>query len=73
MTDSSSLPATLRPFTKMTEADAVKTRMLTLNEYMNPAGESMTMLLNGTYWHQPVTEKPAHQHHRNLDVCESHR
>ena len=32
--------------------------MLTLNEYMNPAGESMTMLLNGTHWHQPITEKP---------------
>jgi spore coat protein A, manganese oxidase len=58
VSDSSSLPSTLRPVPKLKESDAVKTRMLTLNEYMNPAGESMTMLLNGTYWHQPITEKP---------------
>ncbi len=56
--DESSLPSTLRAVPKLKESDAVKTRMLTLNEYMNPAGESMIMLLNGTYWHQPITEKP---------------
>ncbi|MDR3747174.1 MAG: multicopper oxidase [Acidobacteriota bacterium] len=56
--DESALPATLRPVPKLKEADAVKTRMLTLNEYENPVGESMIMLLNGTYWHQPITEKP---------------
>ena len=56
--DESSLPSTLRPVPKLKESDAVKTRMLTLNEYTNPVGESMIMLLNGTYWHQPITEKP---------------
>ena len=56
--DESSLPSKLRAVPKLKESDAVKTRMLTLNEYMNPAGESALMLLNGTYWHQPITEKP---------------
>ena len=58
VSDPSSLPSRLRPVPKLKEADAVKTRMLTLNEYENPVGESMIMLLNGTYWHQPITEKP---------------
>jgi spore coat protein A len=58
VSDPSSLPSTLRPVPKLKESDAVKTRMLTLNEYENPVGESMIMLLNGTYWHQPITEKP---------------
>ena len=42
----------------MPESRPCKTRMLTLNEYDNEVGESMLMLLNGHYWHQPVTENP---------------
>jgi len=36
----------------------VKTRTLTLNNYMDPRKRMMLMLLNATYWHQPVTETP---------------
>jgi spore coat protein A, manganese oxidase len=56
--DTSSLPATLRSVAKISESEAVKTRLLSLDEYQNRAGEPVLMLLNGTYWHQPITEKP---------------
>ncbi len=58
MEDTSLLPATLRPVAKIPESEAVKTRLLSLDEYQNRAGEPLLMLLNGTYWHQPITEKP---------------
>ncbi|MFZ0304001.1 MAG: multicopper oxidase [Terracidiphilus sp.] len=53
-----SLPAKLRPVVAIPESAAVRTRLLTLNEYKSPKGESMTMLLGGHYWHMPVTENP---------------
>jgi spore coat protein A, manganese oxidase len=56
--DTRPLPSTLRPVPKLNEAEAVKVRMLTLDEYDNLVAEPMVMLLNGTYWHQPITEKP---------------
>ncbi len=56
--DTSSLPATLRPVPKIPESQAVKTRLLSLDEYVNRVAEPVLMLLNGTYWHQPITEKP---------------
>ena len=56
--DTSLLPATLRPVSKIPESKAVKTRLLSLDEYQNRAGEPVLMLLNGAYWHQPITEKP---------------
>lgn len=56
--DSSSLPEALRPVPKIPESQAVKTRLLSLNEYVNRAGEPVLMLLNGKYWHEPITEKP---------------
>jgi spore coat protein A, manganese oxidase len=56
--DSAKLPRTLRPVPRISEASAVRTRTLTLAEYDNQAGETILMLLNGTYWHQPITEKP---------------
>ncbi len=56
--DNTSLPATLRPVAKIPESEAVKTRLLSLDEYQNRAGEPVLMLLNGAYWHQPITEKP---------------
>jgi spore coat protein A, manganese oxidase len=56
--DTSSLPRILRPVPRISEASAVRTRMLTLNEYDDLTGRTILMLLNATYWHQPITEKP---------------
>jgi spore coat protein A len=55
--DPSSLPAVLRPVPKIAEADAVRTRLLTIVEYMNRGGDSHLMLLNGAHWDMPVTER----------------
>ena len=54
-----SLPQKLRPVVPIPESSAVRTRLLTLNEYKSPKGESMTMLLGAAYWKMPVTETPA--------------
>ena len=43
---------------KLLESAAVKTRPLALIEKETMKGESMTMLLNNTPWHMPVTENP---------------
>ncbi len=59
VSDDSSLPKQLRPVPRIAESQAVKTRLLTLDEYLNLAGESMLMLLNASYWHDPISEKPA--------------
>ena len=56
--DGSSLPSTLRPVPKTPEAAAVKSRVLSIDEYMNHDGDSMLMLLNGAHWSMPITEKP---------------
>src|SRR6204780_1162495 len=56
--DASALPAALRPVPKIPESQAVKTRLLSLDEYVNRVAEPVLMLLNGTYWHQPITENP---------------
>jgi spore coat protein A, manganese oxidase len=53
------LPEKLRPVVPIEESAAVRTRLLTLNEYKSPKGESMTMLLGGAHWDMPVTETPA--------------
>jgi spore coat protein A, manganese oxidase len=58
VSDTSSLPATLRPVPKIPESQAVQTRLLTLNEYVNKAGNPMMLLLNATHWGAPITEKP---------------
>jgi hypothetical protein len=52
------LPAKLRSIARLAPSTAVKTRTLTLDEYRDPRTGRMTMLLNGTYWRQPVTETP---------------
>jgi len=51
-------PAILRRIERIPEAAAVRARSFTLNEYMHPKSHAMLMLLNGQYWHEPVTEKP---------------
>jgi spore coat protein A len=56
--DSSSMPTALRPVEKTPEALAAQTRSIPLVEYKSPNGDSMTMLLGGKRWHEPITEKP---------------
>jgi len=56
--ETSSLPAALRPLPKIPESRATQTRLLTLNEYVNKAGNPVMLLLNGSHWTMPVTEKP---------------
>jgi spore coat protein A len=56
--DLSALPAALRPVPKTPESQAVQTRLLSLDQYVNRVAEPVLMLLNGTYWHQPITETP---------------
>jgi len=58
VSDSSSLPKELRPVPRIPESKATKTRLLTLDEYRNFTGESVLLLLNASYWHDPITEKP---------------
>ncbi len=54
----SSLPQSLRPVPKLAESSAVRTRVMTIDEFMGPTGESMQMLLNNAHWMMPITEKP---------------
>ena len=56
--DDSNLPHLLHSVPPVPEASAVRTRTLTLNEYNDRTGQIILMLLNGTYWHQLITEKP---------------
>jgi len=56
--DTSSLSAALRPVPRIPETQAVTTRLLTLDEYVNLVSEPILLLLNATYWHEPITEKP---------------
>jgi spore coat protein A len=52
------LPKLLRPVARIDPKTAVKTRTMTLNEYMDPQTHAMLMLLNEKHWHDPVTETP---------------
>jgi spore coat protein A len=54
--DSSQIPGTLRPGVTLPERAAVRRCEMTLNEFKEPAGNPMVMLLNRTPWHMPVTE-----------------
>lgn len=56
--ESGGLPATLRPVPKIPESAAVQTRLLTLGEKDDKAGNPMTMLLDNKHWSMPVTETP---------------
>jgi spore coat protein A len=56
--DTSSLPPTLRPVPRIPESQAVQTRLLTLDEYVNKAGNPVMLLLNAAHWNMPVTETP---------------
>ena len=52
------LPAKLRSVPRLSPRSAAKTRILTLDEYKDPNTQRMLMLLDATYWKQPVTENP---------------
>ncbi|HEY5382681.1 MAG TPA: multicopper oxidase [Acidobacteriaceae bacterium] len=54
--DDSRLPEALRPVVRIPEAHAVRTRLMTLNEFDGDNGEAMVMLLNRKHWVDPVTE-----------------
>ena len=56
--ETSSLPSALRPISKIPESEAVATRLLTLDEFVNRAGNPVMLLLNASHWKYPVTEKP---------------
>jgi spore coat protein A, manganese oxidase len=56
--DTTVIPQTLRPITKIPESAAVKTRMLTLVEIDDLVQRPVRMLLNNTHWNMPVTENP---------------
>ena len=56
--ESAGFPTVLRAIDRIPESAAIRTRTFTLNEYMHPTTRVMLMLLNGQYWHDPVTEKP---------------
>jgi spore coat protein A, manganese oxidase len=56
--DSSSLPSQLRPVARTAESSATQTRLMTINECQNMAGEPTMMLLNGKRWSDPITERP---------------
>jgi spore coat protein A, manganese oxidase len=58
ISDIPTLPSALRPIAKLSERAAVIKRLLTLDEYVDSNGRMTRMLLNGTHWHEPVTEKP---------------
>jgi spore coat protein A len=58
VSDPSALPQTLRAVPKLSDADAILTRSLTLEEVDNLIGQPMTHLLDGKRWHEPVSEKP---------------
>ncbi len=56
--DSSDVPGTLRPVTRLSETTAIRTRRLSLEEVDDHRGEPMIHLLDGKRWHDPVSEKP---------------
>ena len=56
--ETSSLPSALRPVAKIPESQAVETRQLTLDEFVNKTGKPVMLLLNASHWKLPVTEKP---------------
>lgn len=58
VSDESSLPTSVRPVARIPESQAVKTRLLTLDEIDNSVGEPVAMLLNNSHWSMPITEKP---------------
>ena len=59
VTDTSSLPSSLRSVKKIRESEAVKTRDLMLVEVDDLRDYPAQMLLNNARWHDQITENPA--------------
>ena len=57
-TERAVVPHTLRPVARIPEAEAVKTRTMTLHEYDDQAARPMVMLINRKHWHEPTTDFP---------------
>jgi spore coat protein A len=55
--DPSQLPKELRSFDRLSEQKAMRTRLMTLNEFDADSGMAMVMLLNRKRWADPVTEQ----------------
>jgi spore coat protein A len=55
--DPSQLPKKLRPDERMSEKQAERARVMTLNEFDDDSGMAMVMLLNRKHWADPVTER----------------
>ncbi len=59
--DTSSMPPQLRTVPRIPENAAITTRLLTLEgggDADDPTSNTQPMLLNGAYWHDPITENP---------------
>ena len=54
--DDSMLPDTLRSVSRIPETQAIRTRLLTLDEFDGDNGQAMVMLLNRRHWADPVSE-----------------
>jgi spore coat protein A, manganese oxidase len=52
------IPASLRTIRRTPETEAVRTRVLSLDEVLNDFGDVEASLLNNQHWHEPVTEQP---------------
>lgn len=57
--DDSVLPASLGTIERLKESAAAETRMLSLDEVDDSKQNPIKMQLNGSSWHDPVTENPA--------------
>lgn len=57
--DDSRVPAVLNAVPRTPASAAMRTRVLTLDEYADCVAEPMLMLLDGKRWHDPVSERPA--------------
>jgi spore coat protein A len=56
--DTSVVPAALRDVPRIDPADAVRHRVMTLNEIDDANGNALTMLLDGKRWSDPISENP---------------
>ncbi len=58
-TDTSELPNTLVPISPLTQAEAIRERVLSITEMARPSdGSTFIGLLGDKYWSDPVTENP---------------
>lgn len=58
VSDTSRVPVVLRDVPRVPESKAVRTRVLSIDEYTDCVQQPMLMLLDGKHWHDPVSEKP---------------